>query len=96
MTEWELCPECRGEGKVVHPALSVWTEEDRYEDPEGFEDMMAGMYDQRCKRCDGRRVVEADNEEEQEDWEERLADARTRAMESGDAEAFYNPRINLY
>jgi DnaJ-class molecular chaperone len=92
MSAWRLCPKCEGEGTTVHPALSVWTAEDRYEDPEGFEDMMAGRYDVTCTRCDGKRVV-PDTDEEQENWDERVQETRTRGAESADPDLFYNPAL---
>jgi hypothetical protein len=44
VTKWHVCPECQGEGEVVHPALSVWTQDDILEDPESFEEMRRGTY----------------------------------------------------
>lgn len=97
MTNWTVCPECLGDGKVVHPALSVWTESDRHEDPEGFENMMRGDYDRVCETCRGLRVVDQEEweskAEERAEWRE---DARIRAMESGDPEAYYNPDLYRY
>ena len=82
MSEFKLCPKCRGKGTVVHEALSVWTEEDRYADPEGFEEMRRGVYDVACPRCGGEKVV-PDTEEEVDDWQDREWDRRTRMAESG-------------
>ena len=93
MRKWEICPSCEGEGKVVHPACSVWTAEDRYEDPDGFESMMNGDYDVTCAECHGSGKVRAEDEEK---YRERLEDARIRAMESGDPEMYYNPKLGLY
>ena len=78
--EWEVCPQCEGEGKMVHPALSVWTESDRAEDPESFEAMLEGRYDVVCDRCNGLRVVDAESEER---YAEDVRDRHTRLMESG-------------
>jgi hypothetical protein len=50
---WEICGGCRGAGMRVHPALSVWTSDDRAEDPDGFEDMLEGRYDVSCDECGG-------------------------------------------
>jgi DnaJ-class molecular chaperone len=62
MDKYSVCPECRGEGKIVHRGLSVWTESDRFEDPESFEAMMEGRYDVTCDRCNGLRVVTTESE----------------------------------
>lgn len=80
MAKYEVCPRCEGEGKIVHPGLSVWTESDRWEDPEGFEDMMSGRYDVTCPECHGLRVV---TENQEEEYEERRRDEHTRLAESG-------------
>lgn len=77
---YEVCPECEGHGKTVNPLLSVWTESNRYEDPEGFDNMMSGLYDVTCPTCKGLRVVTAQRLAEHEE-EER--DRRTSLMESG-------------
>lgn len=90
--KWSICPDCDGEGMIVHPALSVWTQEDRYEDPDGFESMMEGDYDVPCIRCSGTGKVTLDTEE---DFHEDLEDAKIRGMESGDPELYYNPRLGL-
>jgi hypothetical protein len=52
------CPECRGKRTIVHPDLSVWTQDDIAEDPESFEAMMQGRYDIRCPACKGEGVVD--------------------------------------
>lgn len=91
---WIICPECEGEGTVVHPALSVWTQDDIAEDPDGFETMMAGGYDKRCAACGGSGKIPEPTEEELKDERERRNDLRTRAAEDGDWEAYRN--IDLY
>ena len=85
--QYEVCPKCEGRGTAVNPVLSVWTESDRYDDPEGFERMLAGDYDVICPRCNGLRVV---SQESEEDFRERVEDAHTRAWESGDRESIAN------
>ncbi|MHC4214246.1 MAG: hypothetical protein ACYSWP_12835 [Planctomycetota bacterium] len=82
MTEFKVCPRCRGTGRHVHEALSVWTEDDRREDPEGFDNMRAGDYDVACGLCGGEKVVE-DSEEADEARREDAEDRRIRMMESG-------------
>jgi len=80
MAKYEVCSNCQGEGKVVNPALSVWTESDRAENPEGFENMMRGDYDQPCGECKGLRVV---TQEQEQEWGQKQEDHRTFLMESG-------------
>lgn len=93
--KWAICGRCHGDGKIVHPALSVWTESDRREDPDGFETMMRGGYDIRCDECggSGKVRVEDDWHGEESPDEFDYADARQRAAENGDAEALMNPHI---
>jgi hypothetical protein len=79
-SKYRVCPRCEGEGSVVNPVLSVWTESDRYDDPEGFESMLRGDYDVACPECGGKRVV---TEQDEDDYREREQDRRTRDMESG-------------
>jgi len=79
-TKYHVCQTCRGEGKVVNPAVSVWTADDRYDDPEGFESMMRGDYDVTCPECFGKRVV---TRSEAAAFAERERDRRTMFMESG-------------
>lgn len=93
MSRWSICSRCEGEGTTVHPALSVWTQEDRYNDPDGFEEMMNGRYDVRCPKCHGSGKV---LQEDEDDYAERLADARLRGAESGDPELYYNPELGVY
>lgn len=78
--KWMLCPQCEGEGMMVHRAMSVWTAEDRYEDPDGFEDMMNGFYDVECDMCHGLRVVD---KEMMKQFEEEREDHYTMLMEQG-------------
>lgn len=78
--KYEVCPRCEGKGKIVHPALSVWTESDRSEDPDSFAQMLDGDYDVTCTECHGLRVV---TEEDEAEYHERLSDTRTRLAESG-------------
>lgn len=93
---WIICPECEGEGKVVHPACSVWTADDIAEDPESFQFMMEGGYDKTCATCHGSGKIHEPTEEEMEAERERRADLRTRAMEDGDWEGYHNPDLYRY
>jgi DnaJ-class molecular chaperone len=79
-TKYRVCPSCRGEGKIVNPVLSVWTQNDRADDPEGFESMMRGDFDVACPECGGKRVV---TRQDEADFREREQDRRTQLRESG-------------
>jgi len=78
--KYRVCPKCQGHGSIVNPYVSVWTAEDRDNDPDGFESMMAGDYDVTCPECSGKRVV---TRQDEEDYREREADRRVQMMESG-------------
>lgn len=88
MVEWIVCPRCQGEGRIVHPAVSVWTGSDIDDDPDGFEEMMQGSYDMSCILCGGRRVV---TQVEIDELEQDRGAAREMAMESADWEGYSNP-----
>lgn len=92
---YEVCPECRGHGQTVHRALSVWTEEDRYADPDGFEDMMQGVYDVVCGTCRGERVIDV-SEKAQEKRAYDREDAMTRAAEDGRWDDYHSLRGGGY
>lgn len=95
MSRFKVCPECEGEGTQVHPAFRVITQEDMRRDPDLYDMVRSGTLPEvPCKRCGGQRVVEADPAEDDE-WADRLEDARTMARENGDPEAYYNPRLYL-
>lgn len=79
-SKYRVCGTCKGEGKIVNPVVSVWTEDDRADDPEGFEAMLEGRYDVACPECGGKRVVTAG---EHREYLEREQDRRIRQMESG-------------
>jgi len=93
---WVICPECNGEGTIVHPACSVWTQDDIAEDPDSFEEMMRGTYDVTCNTCHGSGKIREPTEEELQDQIDLANDARTRAAENGDAEAYHNSAIRRY
>ncbi len=57
--KYRVCPQCEGEGRMVARHSQVWTESDRDEDPEGFQNMLEGRYDVACDMCKGLRVVTA-------------------------------------
>lgn len=75
-----VCPQCEGEGSMVNRAVSVWTESDRDEDPEGFEAMLEGRYDVACDMCGGKRVV---TQSEEDDFRERRQDHFLMLREQG-------------
>lgn len=72
-TKWVVCNICKGKGTHVNPAIDCGglTAEDFNEDPEFAEDYMKGVYDQKCNRCEGRRVIAAPNFDKIFDTEER-------------------------
>ncbi len=76
-----LCNRCQGKGTVWHSALAVWTEEDRFLDPDGFQDMMDGVYDVPCPQCNGLRVVSTNMRKE---YVERVENQRLADHENGD------------
>lgn len=77
---FRVCDTCRGHGKIVNPVLSVWTESDRADDPEGFDEMLAGTYDVTCPECQGLRVV---NRARRAEYRDEESDRRVRLYESG-------------
>lgn len=78
---WQVCPVCHGEGQIVNPVLSVWTQSDREQDPDRFQAMMAGRYDQRCPCCNGFRVAKPPQIDE---YMRKVEDEFVRRMESGE------------
>ena len=57
---FKLCPECRGAGKVMHPAFrgEAFTREDFDNDPDFERRYFGGDLDVTCEVCNGLRVVE--------------------------------------
>jgi hypothetical protein len=58
--EWEVCPQCDGDGSVVDPNIDAGglSRRDMRRRGPGFrEDYFSGKYDVDCPRCEGRRVV---------------------------------------
>jgi hypothetical protein len=94
---YKVCPVCEGEGKVAPPW--VFTGDELAEQgPEFAADYASGAYDVACRRCHGQRVVEADPAAEARfaaEEAEALDDVRVYALESGDPELYYNPRLGL-
>lgn len=75
-TVWEICWDCRGEGKSS-AYLGAFTQEDIERDwePDEWEDYMAGAYDRVCEHCGGSgKVKEVDYEalspEMQKRWDQ--------------------------
>ena len=56
-THREVCPTCDGKG-TSSAYLGAFSGDDMREDPEFFEDYMAGRYDRTCEECNGLRVIE--------------------------------------
>lgn len=83
MTDWKVCPRCRGEGSYCNPSIDGNGLSDDYaEDPDFMEEYLAGSYNVTCAMCHGRRVVPADGSAE-EDYEHRNEEARIFQYESG-------------
>lgn len=81
--KYQVCNRCDGEGVIVNPAVSVWTGSDIERDPDGFDDMRAGVFNVTCPQCRGKRVT---TEDDTTAYREYCDDARMRALESGDYE----------
>jgi hypothetical protein len=82
---WEICGGCRGHGKSSR-YLGAITMSDRepggaWDDPEDFEDYMAGHYDRQCDDCDGTGKVQVVDEhqlteEQLRAWKADVAEER--------------------
>ncbi len=79
MAKYQVCPQCQGEGRIVHPALSCPSSED-WSDPDFRENYMTGAYDIECPCCKGKRVVTTDDIKS---YKEDLQIAHEMAMEMG-------------
>lgn len=59
--EFEVCDRCRGHGSHTNPAIDgngITRSEMGELGPEFLEDYLSGVYDVRCERCNGLRVVQ--------------------------------------
>lgn len=74
------CGGCRGRG-MSSAYLGAFTQEDRMQDPEFFEDYMAGEYDRTCDVCRGcGTVTEVDPARCTDDqWQRHLDELRENA-----------------
>ena len=84
MSKFRVCPVCQGEGKYVNPSIDsqgLTAEDFEEHGPEFREDYFNGLYDVRCKACNGQRVV---TQAELSDYRERLSDLRVQMAESGE------------
>jgi len=54
--KWEVCGLCDGRGSHVNPSIDAHglSPEDFAEDPGFAEDYFSGVYDETCRRCNGR------------------------------------------
>lgn len=88
--KWIVCPICEGEGKYVNPAIDSHglTAEDFHEDPDFFDEYMAGTYDVTCNFCKGRTTVDAATVEQR--LEER-AEARQDRYRQMCEDGIYEP-----
>jgi hypothetical protein len=50
---WEICGECRGEGKHCHHIDGNGLPDSFREDDDSMEDYFSGAYDRECESCDG-------------------------------------------
>ena len=67
-----VCPDCKGEGKILTPSLRnvAFTSEDFEQDPDFKEQMLGGYYDVECPTCKGRNVITIDERKKYYDNEE--------------------------
>jgi hypothetical protein len=76
----EVCPKCEGHGTHLNPSIGshAYSSEEFDEEFEpGSEErehyfMRGGMYDVRCQRCNGKRVIEVVDEESCTSDEDKL------------------------
>lgn len=93
--KWEICSHCEGEGRSSS-YLGAFTQDEAQEDPEFFEDYMAGHYDRACDCCGGSGKIAVPNYKRMtpsqiEAWEKQKAEADADQAEN-DAER----RAELY
>jgi RecJ-like exonuclease len=90
------CSLCYGKGSVLREGLrgECFTSSDIAEDPEFFEDMMDGAFDQTCPDCKGCGKVQAVDEEALTPKQRLLFDAMQEEEEARLAEeaAYYYER----
>ena len=76
MTNYKVCPVCKGEGKVTHPAFrNSVMEQDCVEDEEFMEMFQSGGMDVTCECCHGKRVVEKEDMKQfadDEEWRQEM------------------------
>lgn len=61
-----VCPTCRGEGKIVNPAIDghgIPADDECWDDDDFREGYFGGRYDITCPECDGRNVIDIVDEE---------------------------------
>lgn len=90
---WVICTLCRGEGTHVNPSIDAHgiSAEEMHDDPDFAESYMRGDYDVPCARCGGSgKVREAELGRIHAEERERVDERRERALEDGDAEAYYS------
>ena len=80
-TKWRICGTCKGHGKSS-AYLGAFTRDDfDQQEPDFYDQYMAGAYDRACDRCDGSGKIEIVDRakltpEQIKDWEEQLRDDR--------------------
>ena len=88
---YRLCPACKGHG-VTSPAWAFSGDEWDLLGQEEQDAIREGAYARTCGTCGGERVVRADRDVAAE-REERRAERRWEALESGDVELYLNPDL---
>lgn len=61
-----VCPTCRGEGKIVNPAIDghgIPADDECWDDDDFREGYFGGRYDVICPECDGRNVIDIVDED---------------------------------
>jgi RecJ-like exonuclease len=61
MVKLKICPRCEGRGKHTNPNIDGHglSREDFDNDPQFEEDYFAGVYDVKCHKCKGEKVIPA-------------------------------------
>ncbi len=70
-----VCPDCGGKGRTLTASLRGDVTDMVREDPDFAEDYFGGAYDETCRTCGGRNVIE------EADYERLPADAKARFEE---------------
>ena len=93
-----LCDNCEGHGTHLNESMRnhAYSQEDYSEDPEFFEDMRSGTYDQSCNACNGQgRIYKLSENEMSADEKSLYAEimSSSRAWAEMDEEDAYTRRM---